>query len=208
MFTRVSRFHCPPESARICSKTSKQYQIAVSDLSLSLPNSTTANPASNPPEVFPPTRSRVVIRLAGDTRAKPTANTRTLRPDNCLVVSSLAPELRPACPRNTGANAVTTRIIYARPTVAVFGRVLPRPKGDQPESLEDEILLGCRPASHAQRGSQSNRFAPDSTSLRCATRVLPLLARCLGQNRLINLPLTSRCSRSPARSTRKQEQLQ
>jgi hypothetical protein len=56
-------------------------------------------------------------RLAQDTKAKPNANTRTLRPDKCLVVSSLSPELRPGCPRNTGANAVTTRIIYARPSI-------------------------------------------------------------------------------------------
>jgi len=30
-------------------------------------------------------------------------------PDKCLVVSSLSPALRPRCPRNTGANAATTR---------------------------------------------------------------------------------------------------
>jgi hypothetical protein len=35
---------------------------------------------------FPATRSRVVIRLAENTKAKPNANTRTLRPDKCLVV--------------------------------------------------------------------------------------------------------------------------
>jgi hypothetical protein len=58
---------------------------------------------------FPAARSRVVIRLAENTKAKPNANTRTLRPDKCLVVSSLSPGLRPFCPRNTGANAATTR---------------------------------------------------------------------------------------------------
>jgi hypothetical protein len=42
-------------------------------------------------------------------KAKPNANTRSLRPDKCLVVPSLSPGLRPGCPRNTGANAVTTR---------------------------------------------------------------------------------------------------
>jgi hypothetical protein len=36
---------------------------------------------------FPAAHSRVVIRLAQDTKAKPNANTRTLRPDKCLVVS-------------------------------------------------------------------------------------------------------------------------
>ena len=34
---------------------------------------------------------------------------RTLRPDMCLVVPSLSPGLRPAFPRNTGANAATTQ---------------------------------------------------------------------------------------------------
>jgi len=58
---------------------------------------------------FPAARSRVVIRLAKGTKAKPNANTRTLRPDKCLVVSSLFPRLRPGCPRNIGANAATTR---------------------------------------------------------------------------------------------------
>jgi hypothetical protein len=58
---------------------------------------------------FPAARSRVVIRLAQGRKAKPNANTRTLRPDKCLVVSSLSPGLRPGCPRNTGDNAVTTR---------------------------------------------------------------------------------------------------
>jgi hypothetical protein len=42
-------------------------------------------------------------------KAKPNANTRTLRPDKCLVVSSLSTGLRPFCHRNTAANAVTTR---------------------------------------------------------------------------------------------------
>ena len=42
-------------------------------------------------------------------KAKPNANTRTLRPDKCLVVSSLSPRLRPSCPRNIGDNAATTR---------------------------------------------------------------------------------------------------
>ncbi len=42
-------------------------------------------------------------------KAKPNANTRTLRPDKCLVVSSLSPRLRPGYPRNIGANAATTR---------------------------------------------------------------------------------------------------
>src|ERR1035437_5952969 len=84
-----------------------------------VPNSASVNPAYRPPINFPPTRSPVVIQLAKNTKAKPDANTRTLRPDKCLVVSSLAPALRPFHPRNTGANAVTTRIIYARPTIEV-----------------------------------------------------------------------------------------
>jgi hypothetical protein len=32
-----------------------------------------------------------------------------LRPDKCLVVSSISPELRPDCPHNTGANPATTK---------------------------------------------------------------------------------------------------
>jgi len=32
------------------------------------------------------------------TKAKPNANTRTLRPDKCLVVKSLDSSLRPVCP--------------------------------------------------------------------------------------------------------------
>ena len=86
------------------------------------------------PEEFPPTRSRVVMRLAGDTKAKPNANTRTLRPDKCLVVSSLAPGLRPFHPRNPGANAVTTRIIYARPTIAVLYTLAPATQDHHPKS--------------------------------------------------------------------------
>ena len=58
---------------------------------------------------FPAARSRVVIRLAKGRKAKPNANTRTLRPDKCLVVSALFPRLRPGCPRNIGNNAATTR---------------------------------------------------------------------------------------------------
>jgi hypothetical protein len=58
---------------------------------------------------FPAARSRVVIRLAKAMKAKPNANTRTLRPDKCLVVSSLSTGLRPGCPRNTVDNAATTR---------------------------------------------------------------------------------------------------
>jgi hypothetical protein len=124
MFTTVLRIPCLPESSPICSKNGKQYQIAVSYLPSPPPNSITANPASTPEE-FPPTRSRVVIRLAQDTKAKPNANTRTLRPDKCLVVSSLTPALRPGCPRNTGANAVTTRIIYPRPAIGVVRALAP-----------------------------------------------------------------------------------
>jgi hypothetical protein len=44
---------------------------------------------------FPAARSRVVIRLAEITKAKPNANTRTLRPDECLVVSKLSAALPP-----------------------------------------------------------------------------------------------------------------
>jgi len=51
---------------------------------------------------FPAAHSRVVIRLAQDTKAKPNANTRTLRPDKCLVVKSLDSSLRPLCPSQHG----------------------------------------------------------------------------------------------------------
>jgi len=61
----------------------------------------------------PAARSRVGIRLAAKMKAKPNANTRTLRPDKCLVVPSLSPALRPGFPRNPGANAATTRKSYA-----------------------------------------------------------------------------------------------
>jgi hypothetical protein len=56
--------------------------------------------------------SRVVIRLAENMKAKPNANARTLRPDKCLVVSSLSPGLRPGDHRNTGVNAATTRASF------------------------------------------------------------------------------------------------
>src|ERR1035437_10136659 len=72
-------------------------------------------PLAAPPRNFPAARSRVVIRLAKSTKAKPDANTRTLRPHKCLVVSSLAPALRPGCPRSTGANAVPPRQGFAVP---------------------------------------------------------------------------------------------
>src|ERR1039457_5425618 len=51
---------------------------------------------------FPAARSRVVIRLAQGREAKPNANTRTLRPDKCLVVKSLDSSLRPVCPSQHG----------------------------------------------------------------------------------------------------------
>ena len=51
---------------------------------------------------FPASRSRVVIRLAQNTKAKPNANTRTLRPDKCLVVKSLDSSLRPVSPSQHG----------------------------------------------------------------------------------------------------------
>jgi hypothetical protein len=70
-------------------------------------------PSASDKGIFPAARSRVVIRLAQGMKAKPNANTRTLRPDKCLVVSSFSPELRPASPRNTGENAVTTREGFA-----------------------------------------------------------------------------------------------
>src|ERR1035437_1317596 len=125
MFTRVSWIRSLPESPRIRSENGKQYQIAVSDLPFPVPNSASVNPAYRPPRNFPPTRSPVVIQLAKNTKAKPNANTRTLRPDKCLVVSPLAPALRPFHPRNAGANAVTTRIIYARPTSGVVRGLAP-----------------------------------------------------------------------------------
>ena len=63
---------------------------------------------------FPAARSRVVIRLAKGTKAKPNANTRTLRPDKCLVVRSLYSSLRPAALRNMESTAITTRGLKAR----------------------------------------------------------------------------------------------
>ncbi|MGA2544332.1 MAG: hypothetical protein ABSG78_22500 [Verrucomicrobiota bacterium] len=42
-------------------------------------------------------------------KAKPNANTRTLRPDKCLVVAALSTGLRPGCLRNIGDNGATTR---------------------------------------------------------------------------------------------------
>ena len=62
---------------------------------------------------FPAARSRVVIRLAQDMKAKPNANTRTLRPDKCLAVKSLDSSLRPVCPSQHGITAITTRELKA-----------------------------------------------------------------------------------------------
>jgi hypothetical protein len=73
------------------------------------------------PAIFPAVHSRVVIRLAQIIQAKPNANTRTLRPDKCLVVPSLAPGLRPGRPRNTRANAVTTRELKAGENRRILG---------------------------------------------------------------------------------------
>ena len=58
---------------------------------------------------FPAARSRVAIQLPKGMKPKPNANTRTLRPDKCLVVSLLSPRLRFGCRRNIGDNAITTR---------------------------------------------------------------------------------------------------
>jgi hypothetical protein len=60
-------------------------------------------------QAFPTPRSHLVIRLAQEIKAKPNANTRMLRPDKCLVVSSLTPKLRLGCPRNIEANVATTK---------------------------------------------------------------------------------------------------
>ena len=46
-------------------------------------------------------------------KAKPNANTRTLRPDKCLVVKSLDSSLRPAALRNMESTAITTRELKA-----------------------------------------------------------------------------------------------
>src|ERR1035441_5913061 len=62
---------------------------------------------------FPAERSRVVIRLAQGRKAKPNANTRTLRPDKCLVVKSLDSSLRPIALRNMESTAITTRDLKA-----------------------------------------------------------------------------------------------
>jgi hypothetical protein len=82
-----------------------------------------ADPRRLPPPYAFPWLSSGLLQTRRPSRM-PT--TRTLRPDKCLVVSPLAPELRPGCPRNTGANAVTTRIIYARPTNDVIRALLPQ----------------------------------------------------------------------------------
>jgi len=66
-------------------------------------------PSTSDKGIFPAARSRVVIRLAKGRKAKPNANTRTLRPDKCLVVKSLDSRLRPVCPRNMESTAITTR---------------------------------------------------------------------------------------------------
>jgi len=59
-------------------------------------------PSPSDKGIFPAARSRVVIRLAQGRKAKPNANTRTLRPDKCLVVKSLDSSLRPVCPSQHG----------------------------------------------------------------------------------------------------------
>jgi hypothetical protein len=46
-------------------------------------------------------------------KAKPNANTRTLRPDKCLVVKSLDSSLRPVALRNMESTAITTRELKA-----------------------------------------------------------------------------------------------
>jgi hypothetical protein len=63
---------------------------------------------------FPAARSRVGIRLAANRKAKPNANTRTLRPDKCLVVKPLDSSLRPVRPRNMESTAITTRALKTR----------------------------------------------------------------------------------------------
>jgi hypothetical protein len=56
-----------------------------------------------------PDRASAWSRFNCTCDAEPNANTRKPSPDKCLVVPSLAAGLRPGCPRNTAANAVTTR---------------------------------------------------------------------------------------------------
>jgi hypothetical protein len=48
-------------------------------------------------------------KFAESRKAKPDANTRTLRPDKCLVVKSLDSSLRPVPLRNMESTAITTR---------------------------------------------------------------------------------------------------
>jgi hypothetical protein len=60
------------------------------------------SPSTSDKGIFPAARSRVVIRLAQGMKAKPNANTRTLRPDKCLVVKSLDSSLRPVRPSQHG----------------------------------------------------------------------------------------------------------
>ena len=70
---------------------------------------------------FPTPRSHVGIPLAQDGKAKPNANTRTLRPDKCLVAKSLDSSLRPFALRNMESTAITTRDLKAGTEARFWG---------------------------------------------------------------------------------------
>src|ERR1039457_319552 len=94
MFIRVSWIHRLPESARICSKNGKQYQIAVSDLPFPLPNPARPNPACRPQELFP-VRVPVLVMGFAKKQGQVPCPTRERSPHECLVVSDLKPAPRP-----------------------------------------------------------------------------------------------------------------
>src|SRR5450759_3815572 len=73
--------------------------------------------------VLPPCKNAA---LMAEKSPSPTPTRERSAPLSAWSCSSLTPALRPFHPRNTGVNAVTTRIIYARPTIGVVRGLLPR----------------------------------------------------------------------------------
>ena len=146
----------------------KRHQRNVTTALLPAPTCYAATPRHSQ-TTSPPPRSRVVIWLAENTKAKPDANTRTLRPDKCLVVSSLTPALRPVTHAILGSMPSPPGLSTRAQPLALFGRLLPRIWTCTSFLDERETPRLCRGGSQCLTVPGISREAP-SILLDCESR--------------------------------------
>jgi hypothetical protein len=119
-------------------------------------------------------RSRVVIRPAKITKAKPNANTRTLRPDKCLVVIVIGPSIAPRPPSQHWGQCRHHQDYLRALNHRSCSRACSRNRqGTNRNALKMKLCCGADPIR--TRNAPRNRPAPRPASLRCATRDLRLI---------------------------------